>query len=45
MILHNIITTTQIKEQMTFLQKKYMIKTMITEGDKTGYNDSDNQWK
>ena len=26
-------------------QKIEKLKTMIAEGDKTGYNDSDNQWK
>ena len=33
-------------ELATPMQEKIeKLKTKITEGDKTGYNDSDNQWK
>lgn len=33
-------------EQVTPMQEKIeKLKSMLTDGDKTGYNDSDNQWK
>lgn len=40
---HNMEDTLELATPMQ--EKIEKLKTMITEGDKTGYNDSDNQWK